>query len=499
MSGTPIAGAIRVSERDRETGTTGASGRDPGEALDAGPRLRAIRHTEQSVSEALDSQFWRRWALPAELGLVVAAMFLVAWLLRAAPGLSLFVVCVTVGINYTYGRQSVYPGLPRTEQVLRDMTIPFAAAAVGSVFGWLDRADLGAALALSLTGGGVTLAGAVFRRAVPVRQRVVLVGSAGDIAEHVARYARNPRVLVVGSVVADAQSMTDRRPTPETHEGEVQTVVELTRALIEYRADMVVTVPGAGLGEHQLRQIGWALEGTHTALAVQTGFDGVAPHRVQPTRFAGHQLLHLRSSRAPLWVRAAKAVVDRVVGGLLLLLFSPLLLGLAIAVRLSSSGPALFRQVRVGRDGERFTMLKFRSMRVTAEAEKQGLLAGNEGNGLLFKQRDDPRITRLGRILRKYSLDELPQLINVVRGDMSLVGPRPALSEEVARYTPMERRRLVVRPGMTGAWQVNGRSTLDRSRSMRLDVDYVDNLRVCDDLTIMLRTVGAVVRPTGAW
>ena len=153
----------------------------------------------------------------------------------------------------------------------------------------------------------------------------------------------------------------------------------------------------------------------------------------------------------------------------------------------------------MGRDGRLFTVYKLRTMRIDAEDHKAELARLDEGNGVLFKIHDDPRITRLGRLLRQASLDELPQLLNVIRGEMSLVGPRPALPEEVARYTDLERRRLAVKPGITGLWQVSGRSSLSREQSMRLDTEYADNWRTRGDAAILLRTVRAVISRKGAY
>jgi len=169
------------------------------------------------------------------------------------------------------------------------------------------------------------------------------------------------------------------------------------------------------------------------------------------------------------------------------------------AIRLSSKGPALFRQTRVGVDGREFTMLKFRSMVVDAEARREDLLGLSDGNGVLFKMRDDPRVTKVGKVIRRFSVDELPQLINVVRGDMSLVGPRPPLPEEVAGYSSDATRRLRVRPGVTGLWQVSGRSDLSWEESLRLDLRYVDNWSMALDLSILWRTWRAVVQGAGAY
>lgn len=193
-----------------------------------------------------------------------------------------------------------------------------------------------------------------------------------------------------------------------------------------------------------------------------------------------------------------KLVVDRVGALAVILLVAPLLLAVAVAVRLDG-GPAFFTQVRVGRGGRTFRMVKFRSMVVDAEAQRQRLLAANEGAGPLFKLRNDPRITRVGAVLRKYSVDELPQLFNVLTGSMSLIGPRPCLPAEAATYTPLARRRLTVRPGLTGLWQVSGRSDLSWDDAVRLDVSYVEDWSLALDARIAFRTFGAVLEGRGAY
>lgn len=197
---------------------------------------------------------------------------------------------------------------------------------------------------------------------------------------------------------------------------------------------------------------------------------------------------------------AAKVGVDTVLSAVALLVLSPLMLGIALAVRRDSSGPVFFRQVRVGRDGGEFTMLKYRTMYCDAEKRREELVARNvhEG-GTLFKIPDDPRITRVGKTLRRYSLDELPQLINVLRGHMALVGPRPPLPEEVANYPQDAHRRFRVKPGLTGLWQVSGRSDLDPAESVRLDTHYVENWSPGLDIRILVRTVHVVVTGSGAY
>jgi exopolysaccharide biosynthesis polyprenyl glycosylphosphotransferase len=184
---------------------------------------------------------------------------------------------------------------------------------------------------------------------------------------------------------------------------------------------------------------------------------------------------------------------------ILLLLAAPVMGLVALAIKLEDGGPVVFRQTRVGLRGEEFDCLKFRSMVLDAEARLAELMAANEGSGPLFKMTHDPRITRVGRFIRRFSLDELPQLWNALRGDMSLVGPRPALPTEVAQYDSDTRRRLDVRPGLTGLWQVSGRSNLSWDDTVRLDLYYVDNWSMIQDLMILARTAKAVVGSSGAY
>ncbi|WP_262425286.1 sugar transferase [Brachybacterium sp. Z12] len=191
-----------------------------------------------------------------------------------------------------------------------------------------------------------------------------------------------------------------------------------------------------------------------------------------------------------------------VVAALVLVVISPLLAVIALRIRAHDGGPVIFRQQRVGRDGKHFEFLKFRTMITDAEAVKVEMVeraVQDRGNTVMFKMRNDPRITAPGRFLRRFSLDELPQLWNVLRGDMSLVGPRPALPGEVERYDDDARRRLHVRPGITGLWQVSGRSDLSWEDTVRLDTYYVDNWSFTQDLQILMRTVKAVLASSGAY
>ena len=252
-------------------------------------------------------------------------------------------------------------------------------------------------------------------------------------------------------------------------------------------------------GAGGLRRLSWALEGQDIDLVVAPSLTDVAGPRVLTRPVAGLSLLHVE---APVFAGpklAVKTAVDLTSAAVLMVLLSPLFAVLAILIRRNDKGPVFFRQERIGKDGKSFPMLKFRSMLVGAEAKLPSLLDRSEGQGPLFKLTDDPRITRIGAILRRYSLDELPQLVNVLRGQMSLVGPRPPLASEVETYALDVHRRLLVKPGMTGLWQINGRSDLSWDESVRFDLYYVENWSVMSDLMILWRTGRAVLQASGAY
>ena len=261
----------------------------------------------------------------------------------------------------------------------------------------------------------------------------------------------------------------------------------------------VACTSSSRLGVGGLRRLGWALEGQDVELVVAPGLTDVAGPRVLTRPVAGFSLLHVE---APVFTGpqlAVKTAIDRVGAVGLLMLFSPLFAFVAFRIRRNDKGPVFFRQERIGKDGTSFPMLKFRTMVVGAEALLPSLLDRSEGKGPLFKLADDPRVTQIGATLRRFSLDELPQLINVLRGQMSLVGPRPPLANEVETYGHDVRRRLLVRPGMTGLWQINGRSDLSWDEAVRFDLYYVENWSVMSDLMILWRTSRAVLNASGAY
>ncbi len=274
------------------------------------------------------------------------------------------------------------------------------------------------------------------------------------------------------------------------------TLDEIPAIVREYDADTVAVA--SAVAPEIVRRLSWGLEGSGVDLVVAPSVVDVAGPRVSVRPVAGLPLLHVDEPEFTGGKRVAKAVLDRLLAALALLALAPVLVPVFLAIRLGSPGPALFRQTRIGRDGHEFHVVKFRTMFVDAEQRLVELAERNETDGLLFKIAQDPRITRVGAFLRRTSIDELPQLLNVVRGDMSLVGPRP-LPVKDSDFTGDVRRRLLVRPGITGLWQVNGRSQLSWEDAVRLDLYYVENWSIALDLSILGRTVGAVVRGTGAY
>jgi exopolysaccharide biosynthesis polyprenyl glycosylphosphotransferase len=265
--------------------------------------------------------------------------------------------------------------------------------------------------------------------------------------------------------------------------------------------DVVFLTSGSG-SALTVRRLVWALEGHDVQVVVAPSVTDVSSDRIRVRPVGGLPLMHLEPPRATDASRWGKRLFDIVGSALLLVLFSPVLLVAAIRVKAHDHGPVLFRQTRIGRHGQEFDCLKLRTMVVDAEDRlaalraEQGYVDGAEG---LFKLKDDPRITRPGLWLRTWSFDELPQLVNVLRGDMSLVGPRPPLPSEVAAYASDTTRRLHVRPGLTGLWQVSGRSDLTWDEAVRLDLYYVDNWSMVQDITILARTFSTVVFHRGAY
>jgi exopolysaccharide biosynthesis polyprenyl glycosylphosphotransferase len=328
---------------------------------------------------------------------------------------------------------------------------------------------------------------------------VLVVGHAASVAGLTGRL-RHERYHGLEVVAACLPRFDELPPQLRT----VPVVEGLDRAAETARragADTVIVLACPELDGPRMRRLGWQLEADEIELVVASALVEVAGDRTTIRPVDGLPMLHVEHPRltGPRWL--VKGLFDRLSAALGLLLLAPVLAACALAIKLdrNAPGPVLFRQTRVGRHGRLFGIYKFRTMRCDAEDLLAQLHARNEHDGVLFKVRQDPRISRVGRVLRRYSLDELPQLVNVLRGEMSLVGPRPPLPSEVAAYPSDMRRRLMVRPGLTGLWQVSGRSDLPWEEAMRLDLRYVENWTLTLDLIILMRTGSAVLRASGAY
>ncbi|MEW2379870.1 sugar transferase [Micromonospora sp. NPDC047812] len=330
-------------------------------------------------------------------------------------------------------------------------------------------------------------------------RKVLVVGDTAHVLELVHTLRREPYAgyQVVGACIPDALlAPVAQRLGDVPVVGSFRGIPEAATAI---GADTVAVTASGELTATRLRRLGWQLEGTGIDLVVAPALTDVAGPRIHTRPVAGLPLIHVEAPEFRGARKLVKGFVDRAVSSVALTLLLPLLAAVALAIKVDSRGPVLFRQTRVGQGGREFGVYKFRTMVVNADALLAALAARNETDGLMFKMRDDPRVTRIGRLLRKWSLDELPQLVNVLLGHMSLVGPRPPLPSEVARYDGDVARRLLVKPGMTGLWQVSGRSDLSWEDGIRLDLYYVENWSLAADLTILWKTFGAVVNSRGAY
>ncbi|MHA3837513.1 sugar transferase [Terrabacter sp. AAH1] len=328
--------------------------------------------------------------------------------------------------------------------------------------------------------------------------RVLISGSVAHVDDVAAVLEREAWLgfRIVGALIPSSQPL---RSTPRGVPV-VGTTNHTAESVLAEKADMVVFTEGAFPSAVDFRRIAWDLEGHHVQMAVVPSLSDISTGRIAMRPVGGLPLVHVGQPQSLGASRGLKRAFDLLGATALLLLASPVMLVFAIATKLQDGGPVLFRQTRVGRDGVLFECLKFRSMVVDAESQLPGITHLNQNSdGVLFKIARDPRVTKVGALMRRLSIDELPQLINVVNGDMSLVGPRPALPAEVRRYVPDVQRRLHVRPGVTGLWQVSGRSDLSWEDTVRLDLYYVDNWSLVQDLSILAKTVHAVVRPRGAY
>ncbi len=419
---------------------------------------------------------------------------------------------LVVGLNRAYEGRFIGAGPAEFDRLLKAFLYLTALVAIGSYMTKTDvaRGFVVVALPLALV---LDLIGRYVARKYLHSQRgrgramtsMLLVGDGRSVAAFAAlvRHDRFAGMDVVGAcvpaeLVDDAATRQELEDAGVTLLGDVDLIVSAVQAS---GADTVAVVSSSAIGHERLRWISWQLEGTDTDLVVSPGLTEVAGRRLHIQPVAGLPLLHVEE---PEFTGFPPPAQERLRSHgracSLLVLLAPAALTVAGAVALTSRGPVFFRQERVGRNGRPFKMLKFRSMYIDAEARRAELDARNvNSDGLLFKVPDDPRITPVGRFIRKYSLDEIPQLFNVLSGKMSLVGPRPNLPAEVAKYGDDMRRRLLVKPGITGLWQISGRNDLTWQETVQLDLRYVENWTLGYDLMILWKTPSAVARASGAY
>ena len=276
-------------------------------------------------------------------------------------------------------------------------------------------------------------------------------------------------------------------------------IKEIVTKAIENNCDQILVGQSASISAIELRKLGWALEETNIDLIVAPAVTEIAGPRLKVSNVEGLPLLHLEQPRFSGLARFTKRLLDLVVSILGLILISPLLLLTAIVIKSFDKGPIIYRQKRIGKNNKQFFVYKFRTMREGSHSLRTEVMSQTSKDPRLAKNPNDPRVTKPGLFLRRWSIDEIPQLVNVIKGEMSLVGPRPPLAEEVSRYEKSENRRLLVTPGLTGLWQVSGRSELDWEDAVRLDLYYVENWSLTLDLLIILRTAVAVWRGEGAY
>ncbi|GAA1998025.1 sugar transferase [Microbacterium ulmi] len=434
------------------------------------------------------------WSTSSALYAIAAAAVAVVWLFALSGAKS-------------RAKRIIGEGLTEYQRVTNATLVAFGCVAIVCYLARFDFARGYIALAMPL-GWTLLLANRFAWRSILLRLRregrcltgAMVVGSPDDVDLTVTQLRSNLAAGYRPAAVSLTSPLDDARPSVRARLAGLPCVpyaevVEATRTSRMRALMLAGDLPG---GRERIRQLGWALENSDAELILVSRLTDVAGPRIHLRPVAGLPMVHVQLPQYSGFNHSLKRAFDIVAASLGLILLAPLLAVIAISVR-RDGGKALFRQQRVGVGGTTFTMLKFRSMVVDAEERRAELEALSDGNGVLFKMRSDPRVTPVGRRLRRSSLDELPQLWNVLRGDMSLVGPRPPLAREVEQYEGNETRRLLSKPGITGLWQVSGRSDLTWEESVRLDLYYVENWSFTGDLLLILRTLIQLFTHDGAY
>jgi exopolysaccharide biosynthesis polyprenyl glycosylphosphotransferase len=495
---------MAVSNRPTDHSYAAEVEREMARRLSALDRVRRLRVDYGSWAAALMAVDWLCSVLATVLAFPASELWLAA---VALPGSW---ICLT-GFFHLYERQYLGPGSDEFRRVLRAALIGTGcAAAIGAVALHSDHVLRAVLIVLPLSGLLSIVARRLLRRLVSrldrtnVR-RAIVVGSAeqGAALAHVLRRSGSG-VRAVAAMLTSEPSDGNAAETSGLPVlgilGDPPDVDTIATAVSIAKCDTVIVLPGPHLSAMTLSRLSWRSERDGVELLVAPFLTDIAVSRLAIRDSGGVPLLHVRAPRVSRRARLPKDVAERFGAVLGLILLSPVFAAISLAILLSDGRPVFFRQRRVGLHGEEFTMVKFRTMRAGADARKAELQHLNvNADGPLFKARADPRVTRVGAVLRRYSLDELPQLLNVAAGSMSLVGPRPPLPEEAAKFGPDVRNRLLVKPGLTGLWQISGGSDLSWADAVRLDLGYVENWSLALDAEILLRTGSAVVKGTGAY
>lgn len=502
--GRPTAGVARAV-KTLSTRKPGGVGRNasavpsvipfaPSPASDSDPRRSVVRtrRARRSLRTSVRALF--RHGLVGYLATLVVSLVLLRRL--DLPG------DVSVGaggliaawLAYSFAALPAYERARSLLPAVRFLGIIGTGALVGLAAGVSASTDLRRAIGVLLAASGMLAVSACVHRRLLRRGATVLVGEELAVRKLEQRWRDRRDVSVAATCVWRGSAELVPMGAPNSLADIVPDVLASVR---RNGADAVVITSERALTTPALRHLAWALQRAKIECLVIADMKDHVEY-LHPRRVGGQVTLTMRPPNHHLVSTLVKSVLDRGLAALTLLLLSPLLVGIAIVVRLTSPGPAIFRQERTGRDGDPFTMLKFRTMVVGAEERLADLRVYNEGAGPLFKLANDPRITPVGRFLRRTSLDELPQLVNVLKGEMSIVGPRPALPAETSAYSEWVWRRLHVKPGVTGLWQVSGRSQLTWEESIRIDLEYVNDWNLLLDLRILVRTLRAVLARDGA-
>lgn len=408
-------------------------------------------------------------------------------------------------LNRTYSAQIVGAGVEEYQRVVVATLSVFGLVAIVSMLLKLEIARGYLAIALPLGLAALLVGRWIWRQWLRKKRaagecvhRVLVLGSRASAEAVAADLISSPHsgYHVVAAVVPGGEVPQRLAGTTIPLSNDIDSVVE---QMGELAADTLLITSSDALPPSRIREISWALEPGRQHLVIAPSLTDVCGPRMHMHHVAGMPLVHVE---APVYEGVkllAKRCFDLFGSGALILLFSPILLATAIGIKVNDRGPVFFRQLRAGYGGQSFRMIKFRSMVVDAEARLAELERQNESDGAVFKMKNDPRITPIGRFIRRYSIDELPQLFNVFIGSMSLVGPRPHPLRDVEHYDGHVHRRFLVKPGMTGLWQVSGRSSLSWQQSVRLDLYYVENWSMVSDIVILWRTFKAVVGKDGAY